>query len=127
MVIQPQTQGTLDGRNPLRTGIAGLAHRIVTWPLRRCYVRADAIACIARAIEREGRTMGVGEGRLHYLPNPVDLARTIVRRAERAAVAAARAGWLDDSSVVAYLNRLADLVYTLARWQEGAFRPVRQA
>jgi len=40
-------------------------------------------------------------------------------------VAAARAGWLDDSFVVAYLNRLADLVYTLARWQEGTFRPVR--
>lgn len=54
----------------------------------------------------------------------LDLARTIVRRAEREAVAAARAGWLADSHVVAYLNRLADLVYTLARWQEGAYRPV---
>ena len=40
-------------------------------------------------------------------------------------VAARDAGWLDDSSVVPYLNRLADLVYTLARWQEHGFRPVR--
>jgi cob(I)alamin adenosyltransferase len=56
----------------------------------------------------------------------LDLARTIVRRAERECVAAAGAGWLDDSQVVPYLNRLADLVYTLARWQEGAFRPVRE-
>lgn len=55
----------------------------------------------------------------------LDLARTIVRRAEREAVAAANAGWLDGSEVVAYLNRLADLVYTLARWQEGTSRPVR--
>ena len=55
----------------------------------------------------------------------LDVARTVVRRAERQAVAAARAGWLDDSFVVPYLNRLADLVYTLARWQEGGFRPVR--
>ncbi|MCZ7529150.1 MAG: cob(I)yrinic acid a,c-diamide adenosyltransferase [Acidimicrobiia bacterium] len=55
----------------------------------------------------------------------LDLARTVVRRAERESVAAAGVGWLDDSHVVAYLNRLADLVYTLARWQEGAFRPVR--
>jgi len=55
----------------------------------------------------------------------LDVARTVVRRAERQAVAAARAGWLDDSVVVPYLNRLADLVYTLARWQEGSFRPVR--
>ena len=29
------------------------------------------------------------------------------------------------AQVVPYLNRLADLVYTLARWQEGTFRPVR--
>ena len=29
------------------------------------------------------------------------------------------------SQVVPYLNRLADLVYTLARWQEGRFRAVR--
>jgi cob(I)alamin adenosyltransferase len=32
---------------------------------------------------------------------------------------------LDRSEVVPYLNRLADLVYTLARWQEHGFRPVR--
>ncbi len=57
----------------------------------------------------------------------LDLARTVVRRAEREAVAAARQGWLPESDVVPYLNRLADLVYTLARWQEGAFRPVRSA
>jgi cob(I)alamin adenosyltransferase len=56
----------------------------------------------------------------------LDVARTVVRRAEREAVAAANEGWLDGSSVVAYLNRLADLVYTLARWQEGSYRPVRQ-
>lgn len=55
----------------------------------------------------------------------LDFARAVVRRAERAAVAAAGDGWLDDSHVVPYLNRLADLVYTLARWQEGGFRPVR--
>jgi cob(I)alamin adenosyltransferase len=56
----------------------------------------------------------------------LDLARTIVRRAERASVAAARTQWLDSNSqVVPYLNRLADLVYTLARWQEGQYRAVR--
>ena len=56
----------------------------------------------------------------------LDLARTIVRRAERASVTATTDGWLEaGSQVVPYLNRLADLVYTLARWQEGRFRPVR--
>lgn len=55
----------------------------------------------------------------------LDYARSVIRRAERACVAAASAGWLDASHVVAYLNRLADLVYTLARWQEDEHRPVR--
>jgi cob(I)alamin adenosyltransferase len=55
----------------------------------------------------------------------LDVARTVVRRAERESVAAANEGWLPDSVVVPYLNRLADLVFTLARWQEGTFRPVR--
>lgn len=45
----------------------------------------------------------------------LDLARTVVRRAERVSVAAAAEG----SFVGAYLNRLSDLLWTLARWQEG--------
>ena len=58
----------------------------------------------------------------------LDFARTVVRRAERACVAATRSGWLGpESQVVPYLNRQADLVYTLARWQEGHFRPVNEA
>ena len=56
----------------------------------------------------------------------LDLARTIVRRAERECVTATRDGWLEPtSSVVPYLNRLADLCWTLARWQEGQFRAAR--
>jgi cob(I)alamin adenosyltransferase len=58
----------------------------------------------------------------------LDFARTIVRRAERECVAATRVQWLGaESHVVPYLNRLADLVYTLARWQEGTFRAVRDS
>jgi cob(I)alamin adenosyltransferase len=45
----------------------------------------------------------------------LDLARTVVRRAERSALAVAAEG----SSVVPYLNRLSDLLWTMARWQEG--------
>jgi cob(I)alamin adenosyltransferase len=45
----------------------------------------------------------------------LDLARTVVRRAERHALSAAAA----DSHVVAYLNRLSDLLWALARWQDG--------
>jgi len=47
----------------------------------------------------------------------LDLARTVVRRAERLAVAAPDA--VGDSLVVAYLNRLSDFLWAMARWQEG--------
>lgn len=53
----------------------------------------------------------------------LDLARTVVRRAERSALAVAA----DGSSVVPYLNRLSDLLWTMARWQEGASLPARDA
>ena len=45
----------------------------------------------------------------------LDLARTIVRRAERVAVAEP----IEGSLVMAYLNRLSDLLWAMARWQEG--------
>lgn len=51
----------------------------------------------------------------------LDVARTVVRRAERAAVAVGAA----DSHVVTYLNRLSDLLWTLARWQDGRSLAVR--
>ena len=54
-----------------------------------------------------------------------DLARTTVRRAERRAVALTAEGGLPDSSVVPYLNRLADLLFVMARAADGGFRPVR--
>lgn len=56
----------------------------------------------------------------------LDLARTTVRRAERRAVALAADGGLPDSHVVPYLNRLADLLFVMARVADGGFRPLRQ-
>lgn len=51
----------------------------------------------------------------NQLSAALDVARTVIRRAERISV-----GYpLDDSYVVAYLNRLSDLVWTMARWAEG--------
>jgi cob(I)alamin adenosyltransferase len=45
----------------------------------------------------------------------LDVARTVVRRAERHTMAVATT----DSQVVPYLNRLSDLLWAMARWQEG--------
>jgi cob(I)alamin adenosyltransferase len=53
-----------------------------------------------------------GETRIGAL---LDVARTVIRRAERTAITAST----PDSLVVGYLNRLSDLCWTLARWQDG--------
>lgn len=49
------------------------------------------------------------------LAGHLDLARTVVRRAEREAIAAATPG----SQVLPYLNRLSSLLWAQARWVEG--------
>jgi cob(I)alamin adenosyltransferase len=54
-----------------------------------------------------------GENRLSAA---LDLARTVVRRAERLVV---RVQPAPGSAVGPYLNRLSDLLWTMARWQEG--------
>jgi cob(I)alamin adenosyltransferase len=46
----------------------------------------------------------------------LDVARTVVRRAERVAVTHR----VEGSFVTPYLNRLSDLVWSMARWAEGA-------
>ncbi|MGA2404556.1 MAG: cob(I)yrinic acid a,c-diamide adenosyltransferase [Syntrophobacteraceae bacterium] len=48
----------------------------------------------------------------------IDLARTFIRRAERLTVALKEAGELDSPEVHSYLNRLADFLFTLARYAE---------
>ncbi len=46
----------------------------------------------------------------------LDLARAVTRRAERASV---EIELEEGSQVIPYLNRLSDLLWSLARWQEG--------
>ena len=53
----------------------------------------------------------------------LDLGRTVVRRAKRLSLVAAPA----PSHVVPYLNRLSDLLWTMARWVEGTSLAVRDA
>jgi len=47
----------------------------------------------------------------------LDLARTIVRRAERAVVQLAHEGELNNPAMLAYLNRLSSLCFVLALWE----------
>jgi cob(I)alamin adenosyltransferase len=52
----------------------------------------------------------------------LDHARTIVRRAERRAVEVAAAEPTTSRELIRYLNRLSDLLFVLARHEEGRFR-----
>jgi cob(I)alamin adenosyltransferase len=54
----------------------------------------------------------------------IDLARAVVRRCERHVAALTREGSLPDGEALRYLNRLADLLFVLARYEEGSFRPL---
>ena len=55
----------------------------------------------------------------------LDVARSTVRRAERRIVALAEAGGLpSDSHVMPYMNRLADLLFVMARAADGGFLPL---
>tara|TARA_B100001123_G_scaffold348468_1_gene397921 strand:- start:1370 stop:1909 length:540 start_codon:yes stop_codon:yes gene_type:complete len=53
-----------------------------------------------------------GQNRISAL---IDIARTVVRRAERCAIACQ----IEGSLAIPYLNRLSDLLWAMARWQEG--------
>jgi cob(I)alamin adenosyltransferase len=50
----------------------------------------------------------------------IEVARTVVRRAERRAVTLGTAGLIPGPFLLPYLNRLADLLWVLARAAEGA-------
>lgn len=55
----------------------------------------------------------------------LDVARTVVRRAERLSVGFSEEN--PESKVGPYLNRLSDLIWTLARWQEDEHLTSKQA
>jgi cob(I)alamin adenosyltransferase len=55
----------------------------------------------------------------------LDLARTVVRRAERRVVELATHEPATNPVLVRWLNRLSDLLFVLARYEEGDFRTLK--
>jgi cob(I)alamin adenosyltransferase len=53
----------------------------------------------------------------------LDVARSVVRRAERHVVGLESTGRVVNPEVRRYLNRLSDLLFVLARWQAGESEP----
>ncbi|HHY86113.1 MAG TPA: cob(I)yrinic acid a,c-diamide adenosyltransferase [Verrucomicrobia bacterium] len=53
----------------------------------------------------------------------LDVARTVCRRAERRICALIDAGEVGNRQILIYLNRLADLLWLMARWEETRGEP----
>lgn len=49
----------------------------------------------------------------------LDIGRTVIRRAERRVVALKEDGLIKNAELLKYLNRLADLIFTLARYEDS--------
>ena len=85
-------------------------------------VTPEMTARLERQIDEVARETETSPGLVLSGASPAsaatDLARAMVRRAERAAVALHEAGLLRNAEVLVYLNRLSDLVFMLARFQE---------
>jgi cob(I)alamin adenosyltransferase len=78
-------------------------------------------------IDREVEARALPQAFIVPGANPVsaslDVARGVVRRAERAVVAAERAGRTVNPEVRRYLNRLSDLLFVLGRREAGESEP----
>lgn len=87
-----------------------------------CQIDADRTARLEEWIEELQKEVHLPRHFIHPGANSVgaavDLGRTIIRRAERRAVALREEGLLDRDEVHAYLNRLADYLFSLARYAD---------
>jgi cob(I)alamin adenosyltransferase len=88
------------------------SHRITADQIRRL---EDWIARLQQDVPLGRQFILPGE---NVVSAAIDLARTIVRRAERRAAAMREAGLLSRSETSSYLNRVADFLFTLARHTE---------
>ena len=87
-------------------------------------ITADQVAALEHAIDEHVAQIELPRafivpGSSSYVPALLDWARAVARRTERRVVALNEAGLLPNPEVLKYLNRLADLLFVLARYQEA--------
>jgi glycosyltransferase involved in cell wall biosynthesis len=105
VLVQGQTTGVLSGSIGGSVADEGVGRRLLKWPLRAVYARADAVACISRVLQDEARAFGVPESRIHLLPNAIDMTRFAPAAAHRTARRAAL-GLSPDDVVCVFVGRL---------------------
>ncbi len=115
VIAQPQTTGVLVPERG--TGIfRQAAGRLVG----QLYARSNAIACIARTIEREALTAGVARERVHYLPNAIDMTRFQPPTPDERSSLRRQRGILEGTVVCVFLGRLSrekGLMDLMHAWQ----------
>lgn len=100
VAIQAQTEGVLSGAH------LGSLERALSWPIRRAYTSADAVACISKGIQAEAIAAGVPPDRVHYLPNTVDTERFHPADAGERDRRRAELGWPIDRPIGVFVGRL---------------------
>jgi cob(I)alamin adenosyltransferase len=115
-VVGAELATHVDRRDRLADGVSRVTPEMVT-ALEREIDELEVLVEQPKEFVLPGETMSGAA---------LDLARTTIRRAERRAVALAAQGGLPESQVVPYLNRLADLLFVMARVADGGFRAVNQ-
>lgn len=109
----------------LQRGLYELLAEIGTSPEREPSYRVDAakVGALEAATERLATRAQLRGGFVIPGGDPVaaaiDLARTVVRRAERGVARMLDERTLTNRDVLRYLNRLSDVLFVLARAQEG--------
>ncbi|HEX6464432.1 MAG TPA: glycosyltransferase family 4 protein, partial [Vicinamibacterales bacterium] len=100
VVIQAQTEGVLSGSH------LSALQRAVSWPVRRAYTWADAVACISKGIRAEAIAAGVPAPRVHDVPNTVDTSRFHPPGPGEAARLRREFGWPGDRPLGIFVGRL---------------------
>lgn len=109
-VVGAQLATSLENQGKLQGGVSKVTPEMTS----RCETDIDALLeehPLPQEFILPGATMGSAG---------LDLARSTVRRAERQAVALLRQEAMPDPEIVRYLNRVSDLMFALARYQEAA-------
>lgn len=93
------------------------AEKVGRFPEDRLRWLEDQIATLEARLERPKGFILSGDSPSSAA---MDLARTVVRRAERQVARLAHSGALENPHVLAYLNRLSSLCYLLVLWESKA-------
>jgi cob(I)alamin adenosyltransferase len=102
LATAPEARGRLEG------GVSRLEPEMVDWLEERIDAYMSQVDLPPKFVIPGGTQVSAR----------LDLARAILRRAERRIVALQRAGVLDDSVALRYVNRASDLVFAMARFAD---------